>query len=42
MKNTIEFLITRPDIGLRLDVYLTKKLKNFTRSYIKKLIQKKK
>ena len=42
MDKTIEFLINKKDNGERLDVFLSKEIKEFTRSYIKKLIEKKK
>ena len=42
MNKTIEFLINKKDNGERLDVFLSKEIKEFTRSYIKKLIEKKK
>ncbi len=40
MKNTIKFLVSEINNGQRLDVYLANKLVDFTRSHIKKLIQK--
>jgi 23S rRNA pseudouridine1911/1915/1917 synthase len=40
MNKTIEFLINKKNNGERLDIFLSKKIKNFTRSYIKKLIEK--
>ena len=40
MNKTIEFLINDKDIGDRVDVYLSRKLKNLTRSNIKRLINK--
>lgn len=40
MNKTIEFLISDKDIGDRVDVYLSRKLKNLTRSNIKRLINK--
>ena len=40
MQKTIEFLINKKNNGERLDVFLSKEIKNFTRSYIKKLIEK--
>jgi 23S rRNA pseudouridine1911/1915/1917 synthase len=42
MHKTIEFLINKKNNGERLDVFLSKEIKNFTRSYIKKLIEKNK
>ena len=41
MNNTIKFLIGRSFNGYRVDVFLTKNIKLFTRSYIKKLIETK-
>ena len=41
MNKTIEFLINKKNSGERLDVFLSKEIKNLTRSYIKKLIEKK-
>ena len=41
MNKTIKFLIDSAHSGERLDIYLTKKMANFTRSSIKKLIEKK-
>ena len=41
MNNTIRFLISKKNSDERLDVFLSKKLESFTRSFIKKLIQKK-
>ncbi len=41
MNKTIEFLINKKDNGERLDVFLSKEIKEFTRSYLKKLIEKK-
>ena len=42
MNKTIEFSINKKNNGERLDVFLSKEIKNLTRSYIKKLIEKKK
>ena len=39
MNNTIEFLIEESDIGKRLDIFLSDKLNNLTRSNIKKIIE---
>ena len=39
MSKTIKFLIENKDDGERIDIYLSKKIINFTRSYIKKLIK---
>ena len=41
MNKTIEFSINKKNNGERLDIFLSKKIKNLTRSYIKKLIEKK-
>ncbi len=41
MNNTIKFLVPKNNNGNRLDVYLSKEIKDLTRSYIKKLIEKK-
>ena len=40
MNKTIEFSINKKNNGERLDVFLSKKIKDLTRSYIKKLIEK--
>jgi len=40
MNKTIEFSINKKNSGERLDIFLSKKIKNLTRSYIKKLIEK--
>ena len=40
MNNTIKFLVSKINVE-RLDVYLSKKMKNYTRSFIKKLILQK-
>jgi len=40
MNKTIEFSINKKNNGERLDIFLSKKIKNLTRSYIKKLIEK--
>ena len=42
MNNSIEFLIKEIDTGVRLDVFLSKKMEKFTRSFIKKIIKQKK
>jgi 23S rRNA pseudouridine1911/1915/1917 synthase len=39
MKNSINFLINEYDDGERLDVFLSKNINDFTRSYIKKIIE---
>ena len=41
MNNSIKFLVERKDNKRRIDVFLSEKIKNCTRSYIKKLIEKK-
>ena len=41
MNNTIKFLIDEKDSGKRLDVFLSKKISHLTRSFIKKIIEKK-
>ncbi len=41
MNNSIKFLISKKSNGIRLDVYLSNQLSNFSRSYIKKIIEKK-
>ena len=38
MNNSIKFLIDDSSSGKRVDIFLSKNLNNFTRSYIKKLI----
>jgi len=40
MDKTIEFSVNKKNSGERLDVFLSKKITNFTRTYIKKLIEK--
>ncbi len=40
MNNSIKFLINKKDSEERLDVFLSKKISNLTRSYIKKIIEK--
>ena len=40
MDKTIKFLINEKNSGKRLDVFLSKEIKDLTRSYIKKLIEK--
>ncbi len=42
MNNTIKFLVKRNKNKRRIDVFLTENLKNYTRSYLKKLIEQKK
>ena len=41
MNNTIKFYVDSKNSGKRLDVFLAENTKNFTRSYLKKLIGKK-
>ena len=41
MNKTIEFLINEKESGERLDIFLSREIKKFTRSYIKKIIEKK-
>ena len=38
MNNTIKFLVDQNNNGMRLDIFLSKNIKELTRSYIKKLI----
>ena len=38
---TIKFSITKEDVGNRLDLVLTKRISNITRSKIKKIIESK-
>ena len=40
MNNTIKFLVKSSDNGERADIFLSKKIKNLTRSFLKKLIKK--
>ena len=42
MNKTIEFLINKNNNGKRLDIFLSEKISDLTRSYIKKLIEKNK
>ena len=39
MNNTIKFLVDQNNNGVRLDIFLSKNIKELTRSYIKKLIK---
>ena len=39
MNNTIKFFVDKKDSELRVDVYLSKKMGDFTRSYIKKIVK---
>ncbi len=41
MDNTIKFFVNSKDRGKRLDIFLANNIKNFTRSYLKKLIESK-
>ena len=41
MNKTIKFFVNKKDAEKRVDIFLSKKIKDFTRSYIKKLIEKK-
>ena len=41
MNNTIKFSVDAQNSGKRLDVFLTKNIKNYTRSFLKKLIENK-
>ena len=40
MNNTIKFSVNKKNDGKRLDIYLTENIKNYTRSFLKKLIDK--
>ena len=42
MNKTINFLVNKKDHGERVDIYLSKKINNYTRSHLKKLIERKK
>ena len=42
MSNAIKLSVTNVNNGNRLDVFITKNLQNFTRSYLKKLIKNRK
>ena len=42
MDKTIEFSVNKKNNGERLDIFLSEKISNLTRSYIKKLIEKNK
>ncbi len=42
MNKTIKFLVNKIDSGSRIDVFLANKINDFTRSYLKRLIVKKK
>ena len=39
MNNTIKFSVDTKNKGKRLDVFLTENIKNYTRSFLKKLIE---
>ena len=39
MNNTIKFLVDNKDSGKRLDIFLTENINQFTRSFLKKLIE---
>ena len=41
MNKTMKFLVDKRDAGERIDIYLTKKINKFTRSFLKKIIRKK-
>ena len=41
MNKTIKFFVNKKDTEKRVDIFLSQKIKDFTRSYIKKLIEKK-
>ena len=41
MNNTIKFFVDKKNTGKRLDIFLSENMKNFTRSFIKKLIENK-
>ena len=38
MNNSMKFLVKPKDQGMRLDIFLSGKIDNLTRSYIKKII----
>ena len=40
MNNTIKFLVKKVDSGERADIFLSKKINDLTRSFLKKLIKK--
>ena len=42
MSNAIKLSVTNKNNGNRLDIFITKNLKNLTRSYLKKLIKNRK
>ena len=41
MNNTIKFSVDTKNKGKRLDVFLTENIRNYTRSFLKKLIENK-
>ena len=41
MNNTIKFLVNRKNSGKRLDIFLSEHINDYTRSFIKKLIESK-
>ena len=41
MNNSIKLLVNQKDNNKRIDVFLSEKIKEYTRSYIKKLIKNK-
>ena len=42
MNNTIKFFVDKKNSGKRLDVFLRENINQFTRSFLKKLIENKK
>ena len=40
MNKTINFFVKKEDHGKRVDIFLTKKINDLTRSHLKKLIEK--
>ena len=38
MNKTMKFSVDKRDAGTRIDIYLTKKISKFTRSFLKKII----
>ena len=41
MNKTIKLSVNKKDVGKRLDIFLSENMSDFTRSYIKKLIDNK-
>ena len=41
MNNTIKFSVSSQNSGKRLDIFLTENIDNYTRSFLKKLIENK-